>query len=502
MEQIISAQTAPKEDFREILHSNLLKLYLIGVEDDPEFESLPVPQVAKKYQQFVAETELLPNNLKPAYLMNVYGNLSTARLAQILGIPTESVADSVKQAAENITKASGALRRDKQAAKIQLSAEFRNPSDSGFEDIVIPAYLSTALIHEINHLLNKPVIQNRKEQNAMTTKTNNIRAKGSTKAVSKRSNKKAKIIVISAVVLAVVILGVIFIPKLVGRNTGKNTSITTYNVETITTGKVEEGAVIAVIKEENGSETDFTAPYDCILIELPISTEDELAANSQIAMVMGTDGFTMGIAVDELDISTVKVGQEVDFTIDAVDGSYTGRVTAVSYNGSSSGGTTAYQITAQVDYVEGVYPGMSASAEIVIESSGEGLLVPVDAVRTSGDQNYVYLAPSGAAEGTEYEEDQLDVSNLTKVTVETGMSDGSYILIESDELAEGDLIVITKITSTQTGSDSESQGGFGGMSGFPGGGGMDFGDFDFENFDPNNMPPNGEGGFPGGMGGN
>jgi len=31
---------------------------------------------------------------------------------------------------------------------------------------------------------------------------------------------------------------------------------------------------------------------------------------------------------------------------------------------------------------------------------------------------------------------------------------------------------------------------------------MDFGDFDFENFDPNNMPPNGEGGFPGGMGGN
>lgn len=92
---------------------------------------------------------------------------------------------------------------------------------------------------------------------------------------------------ISAVVLAVVILGVIFIPKLVGRNTGKNTSITTYNVETITTGnvdttingsgtlspvsketlatakagtvtavnyevgdKVEEGAVIAVIKRK------------------------------------------------------------------------------------------------------------------------------------------------------------------------------------------------------------------------------------------------------------
>ena len=127
LEQIISAQTAPKEDFREILHSNLLKLYLIGVEDDPEFESLPVPQVAKKYQQFVAETELLPNNLKPAYLMNVYGNLSTARLAQILGIPTESVADSVKQAAENITKQAAPY------AGISRRQKFSYPQNSGIQ---------------------------------------------------------------------------------------------------------------------------------------------------------------------------------------------------------------------------------------------------------------------------------------------------------------------------------------------------------------------------------
>ena len=200
-------------------------------------------------------------------------------------------------------------------------------------------------------------------------------------------------------------------------------------------------------------------------------------------MIMGKDGFTMGIAVDELNISSVALEQEVSFTIDAVDGDYTGSVTAISYNGSTSGGKTAYQITATVDYVEGVYPGMSASAEIVIEDSGDGLLVPVDAVGTSGDDNYVYLAPSGAELGTSYEEGEIDLNDLTKVTVETGMSDGSYMMIESDELAEGDLIVITHITSTLTGSGNEGEGGgFGGMGGFPGG--MDFGDFDFENLIP------------------
>ena len=47
-----------------------------------------------------------------------------------------------------------------------------------------------------------------------------------------------------------------------------------------------------------------------------------LEAGGEVAMVMGTEGFTMGIAVDEQDISAVAVGQEVAFTVDAVDGEY------------------------------------------------------------------------------------------------------------------------------------------------------------------------------------
>ena len=127
---------------------------------------------------------------------------------------------------------------------------------------------------------------------------------------------------------------------------------------------VEEGTVIATAEDAQGGSIDYTAPYDCVLLELPVSSGDELEAGGEVAMVMGTEGFTMGIAVDEQDISAVAVGQEVAFTVDAVDGEYTGEVTAVSYNGSTNGSTTAYQITARVDYAEGIYPGMSATAEI------------------------------------------------------------------------------------------------------------------------------------------
>ncbi len=253
----------------------------------------------------------------------------------------------------------------------------------------------------------------------------------------------------------------------------------------------EEGDVLAVLTDESDETTEITAEYDGIALEVSVRESDEITSGDSVAVIMSTEGFELSLSVDEQEIATVAEGQEVTITVDALSESYTGEVFAVSYNGSSNGSSTSYQITVQMDYEEGIYPAMSASAEIVTESSDEGLLVPAEAVNTSGDDSYVYLAPSDAEEGTEYDEDELTLSDLTKVTVETGMSDGTYILIESDELSEGDLVLITNVTSTLTGSDSSDDSGM--MGGFSGGmrGDMDFGDMDFGNM------PQGGGGFGG-----
>ncbi len=361
-------------------------------------------------------------------------------------------------------------------------------------------------------------------------KTN--QTKNSSKAVQQKKTKRNKIISITAISIIAAILAITVLPKAL-RPSATATSVTTYVIDAVAYGDVdttisgsgtltpitketiytEEAITIDAIHYESGKgvlegntiitgtnvdgETiEITAPYDCVILEFAVQEGDELTEKSQIAMIMSREGFTMGLAVDEYDIANVEVGQEVTFTIDAVDEECTGTITKVSYNGSTSSSTTAYQLTAKMDWISGVYPGMSATAQIVIESSGEGTLVPVDAVYTSGDDEYLYLAPKGAKEGEEYTQDELDLSDLEKLEVETGMSDGTYIMVDDIELLEGQLIVIIKVTATQTGSQNSSQGGFGGMGGggnFPGGmGGMDFGDFDFENFNPGNM-----GGFPG-----
>ena len=337
----------------------------------------------------------------------------------------------------------------------------------------------------------------------------------------KKSKKKWIVPVVVVVVLGVIAF--LAVPKLLPQEP-VSTRITTYNVETVTTGNVsttisgsgnltpvtletlttsysgevkkvnykvgdavEEDDVIATVYNDNSGTKKITAPCDGIVIELSVEVGDEVSRGAEIVKVMGKDGYTLSMNVDELNISSIEIGQSVEIEIDAKDGEYTGKVNYISYNGTTSGSSTNYAIKAKLDYIEGVYPGMSASGEIVIEDSGEGLLVPVDAVHTSGDSKYVYLAPSDAIAGQSYEEDAMDVSTLEKIEVTTGMSDGSFILVTSEELSEGSLIIIEKVTSTQTSSESDSD-----EQSMPGMnfGGMDFGNMDFGNMDFSNMPGN------------
>lgn len=519
--QIVRKDSVPTDSFGNLFSQTIFQFYKNGWEKGGNFEGLSPPKISAEYQALVTGIDRLEEYDRYIYLLNTLGGLTVQAISEF----TQRTVDAEKEELARIGRAAQSYKEinDKNYAQnVLLFTQFKNPSGDVFADIEIDNKILTRLYHDFQLILNdfgKGTKTMKKQPTTSIPKTD----------VKKNHSKRNKIIVTTAVCAVVAVAAVIILFK-VAASSKQSTKITTYNVEEVTTGnvtstisgsgtltpvskdtltstydaevttvnfevgdEVEKGDVIAVLTSDEHGKEKITAPYDGILLELPVKEDDEIVRNDEVAMIMGKDGFTLGIAVDETNISAVEMDQEADITIDALSGDYTGTVTAVSYNGSTSGSTTAYQITVTIDYVEGAYPGMSVSAQIVTEDSGEGLLVPVDAVETSGDDNYVYLAPDGAVSGDTYEENDIDVSDLTKVTVETGMSDGSYIIITSDEIEEGDLIVVTNVTSTQTGSDSDNSDGKGG-----GPGGMNFDDFDFENFDPADMPEGGGGNFPGG----
>ena len=210
------------------------------------------------------------------------------------------------------------------------------------------------------------------------------------------------------------------------------------------------------------------AETDCTLTALSVQAGDTIAAGTAVCTLTGTGGFTIALSIDELDIASVKLGQSATVTLDALEGEFAGTVTNISYSGSGSY-VTSYIATISTEPIEGAYPGMSASAQIITDTSGETLIVPVSAVQYEGDTAFVYLADEGTQAGETQADGALNLDKLTKLTVTTGMSDGSYIAITAEDLAAGDVIWVPERTSTATYSANDSSTvtsfSFGGQSG-------------------------------------
>lgn len=249
--------------------------------------------------------------------------------------------------------------------------------------------------------------------------------------------------------------------------------------------KNTEAELLTKIEDLEGLLT-VKADTDCTLTALSVKAGDTVAAGTAVCTLTGTGGFTLALSIDELDIASVKLGQSATVTLDALEGEFTGKVTNISYSGSGSY-VTSFTATITTEPIEGAYPGMSASAQIVTETSGETLIVPVSAVQYEGDTAFIYLADEGTQSGTMLADGALDLDKLTKLTVITGMSDGSYIAVTAEGLAAGDVVWVPERTSNATYSSSSTSEtasftmiGQGGMT-------MPSGDSGFE-------PPSGMGG--------
>ena len=238
---------------------------------------------------------------------------------------------------------------------------------------------------------------------------------------------------------------------------------------TYTTLKETEAELVDQIADLEGLLT-VTAEYDCTLTSLAVSDGETVASGTTVCTLTSTNGYTLELSIDELDIATVALGQNATITLDALEGTFTGKVTNISYSGSGTY-VTSYTATITTDPIEGAYPGMSATVAVTTETSGESMIVSVAAVQYDGDTAFVYLAGDDAQVGTTVSQSELDLNSLTKVTVTTGMSDGSYITITGDGISAGDLIWVPQVTTTATYSEDEettttfSMGGQGGMMG-------------------------------------
>lgn len=239
----------------------------------------------------------------------------------------------------------------------------------------------------------------------------------------------------------------------------------------------------------------ITSPISGTVIQKNVKAGDtvgtDTASSETLCTIYDLSYQEMTLNVDELEILSIKEGQTVTITADAIsDRTFTGVVTSVSAAGTTTGGTTTYPVTIRIDDTGDLLPGMNATAEIEVSSAENALTIPNGAVVRG---NYV-LVTKDSPSAVNAVQDMTAPDGYVYVKITTGTSDNDSIEVTGG-LQEGDTIAYdANAAEKQNASDSmefmvgpggtiaydadaaekqnaSGSGGPGGGNGGPGGGG-------------------------------
>lgn len=192
---------------------------------------------------------------------------------------------------------------------------------------------------------------------------------------------------------------------------------------------------------ERFEDHTITAPISGTIVQKNYKELDTIGGNSNsstttLAIIYDMSKLTFDMSIDELDLEKIKVGQTVNITSDSIkDEVFYGVVTKKSIVGSSSGGTTVYPVTVEIDGNDRLLPGMNINAEIVISSSENVLTVPASAVKRGNKIEILKNASAETKLGAVTEKPETETVEVT-----LGASNAEYVEITSG-LSEGDIVV-------------------------------------------------------------
>jgi HlyD family secretion protein len=215
------------------------------------------------------------------------------------------------------------------------------------------------------------------------------------------------------------------------------------------------------------AKASIRSPIDGVVLVRAVEPGQTVAASLQapVLFTLAEDLARMEllVSVDEADVGQVREGQQARFGVDAwPDRSFSARVEQVRFGAQTLEGVVTYQAVLRVDNPELLLrPGMTATAEIVVQELHGALLVPNAALRYTPPQQdepargglLRALLPgrrgargprSSPAEppGREQSVWRAVRGESREVIVETGATDGTWTEIRSGELDEGAELIV------------------------------------------------------------
>lgn len=218
--------------------------------------------------------------------------------------------------------------------------------------------------------------------------------------------------------------------------------------------KVNKGDELITFSD--GSDP-VTSSATGVITSLAVSAGERVTNGQVVAHVTNYNELQTVVQIDELDISKIKKKQSVDLTVNAFpDQTFTGKVSAISEEGTSSSGVSTFAVTIHIDKPDQLKVGMSTEARILTVSKKDALYVPLDAVYTSNKEKYVIIN----SKSTDHNN-----SETKKKIIQTGLANEDYVEITKG-LSEGETIKLpqlAKASSSKTSTTNTQGSVFGGL---------------------------------------
>ncbi|MBN1625257.1 MAG: efflux RND transporter periplasmic adaptor subunit [Deltaproteobacteria bacterium] len=188
--------------------------------------------------------------------------------------------------------------------------------------------------------------------------------------------------------------------------------------------------------------TRITAPISGRLNEIETKIGDWMTYDKPVAQILQIGEVKVTVGIPESDVSAVTDLKEADIIIDALDKM---KVKGKKYFLSRQPGDLArlYNLELVVDNPEGrILPGMFARVQIVKKRFEDTLAVPLYAVISQDEENFVYIENNGRAEKRIVE---LGILEGWMVQVKSGLAAGDRVIIVGHRLAgEGQAVQVMK----------------------------------------------------------
>jgi HlyD family secretion protein len=194
--------------------------------------------------------------------------------------------------------------------------------------------------------------------------------------------------------------------------------------------EIADSKVNVELAEEILRNCNIRAPFDGTVYFFPARAGAWAAAGELLLQEADLSQLQVRAFVDEPEIGRLATGQNVKITWDALPGhTWQGTVVSLPTTVVSRGSRVVAEVLCNVNNSERLLlPNINVNTTIIANSRQNALTVPREAVREDSGHSYVYVLQG---EHLHRRDLKLGISNLTRVEILSGISDGDIIAVQS-----------------------------------------------------------------------